>query len=170
MITINQKNRILGHEPYDTEYKGLSTDEKPSENIAVNSLFLELDTGDFYYFDGLDWNKVGSGASPTPTGDGYEITNPVLTLNISGVPQDIELAYYVDENGYLTYAPISNAYGETKVVVVGFGGLYQQVYIPKSSSYSNEVNCTAEIEDVYLLITITDPTQDASIDVEYGLS
>lgn len=42
----------------DYEYKGLSTDEKPT-NAGVNSLFLELDTGDFYYFDGSDWQKVG---------------------------------------------------------------------------------------------------------------
>lgn len=41
------------------EYSGLSTDEKPTENVGVNSLFLELDTGDFYYFNGTDWAKVG---------------------------------------------------------------------------------------------------------------
>ena len=40
------------------EYKGLSTDTKPT-NCAVNSLFLELDTGDFYYFNGTTWAKVG---------------------------------------------------------------------------------------------------------------
>ena len=43
----------------DYEMKGLSTDTKPTENIAVNSLFLELDTGDFYYFNGVAWEKVG---------------------------------------------------------------------------------------------------------------
>ena len=44
------------------EYKGLSTDSKPTEGIAVNTLFLELDTGDFYYFNGSTWQKVGAGA------------------------------------------------------------------------------------------------------------
>lgn len=39
--------------------KGESTDVKPTENIEVNTLFLELDTGDFYYFDGTEWQKVG---------------------------------------------------------------------------------------------------------------
>lgn len=42
----------------ENEYKGLSTDIKPT-TCAVNSLFLELDTGDFYYFDGEEWNKIG---------------------------------------------------------------------------------------------------------------
>ena len=41
------------------EFMGLSTDNKPTEDVAINSLFLELDTGDFYYFDGEEWNKVG---------------------------------------------------------------------------------------------------------------
>lgn len=38
---------------------GLSTDTKPTEDVAVNTLFLELNTGDFYYFDGTTWAKVG---------------------------------------------------------------------------------------------------------------
>ena len=39
-------------------YMGLSTDPKPEE-AEVNSLYLELNTGDFYYFDGTNWLKVG---------------------------------------------------------------------------------------------------------------
>ncbi len=37
---------------------GLSTDTKPTD-CAVNSIFLELDTGDFYYFTGEEWAKIG---------------------------------------------------------------------------------------------------------------
>ena len=37
---------------------GLSTDDKPTD-AAINTLFLELDTGDFYYFNGEEWAKVG---------------------------------------------------------------------------------------------------------------
>ena len=36
-----------------------STDTKPT-NWGVNSRILELDTGDFYYFDGTTWAKVGA--------------------------------------------------------------------------------------------------------------
>lgn len=62
MVTINTTIRSyfngvkLVHE---VEYKGLSTDTKPTD-CAVNSLFLELDTGDLYYFDGSAWAKVGA--------------------------------------------------------------------------------------------------------------
>ena len=40
------------------EFSGLSTDAKPTD-CGMNSLFLELDTGDVYYFDGSAWAKVG---------------------------------------------------------------------------------------------------------------
>lgn len=40
------------------DYLGLSTDTKPT-NAGTNALFLELDTLDFYYFDGTTWAKVG---------------------------------------------------------------------------------------------------------------
>ena len=43
------------------EYLGLSTDNKPDFEVAINALFLELDTGKVYYFDGSDWQEVGSG-------------------------------------------------------------------------------------------------------------
>lgn len=53
MITMSEYRMAGQH-----DYMGLSTDTKPT-NCEVNSLFLELDTGDFYYFDGAAWAKVG---------------------------------------------------------------------------------------------------------------
>ena len=38
-----------------------SNDTKPTTGLNVNDLFLELDTGDMYYWDGSDWVKVGGG-------------------------------------------------------------------------------------------------------------
>lgn len=49
MITLNGAQADL---------RGVSTDEKPT-NVEVNTLMLEVDTGDFYYFDGTSWQKVG---------------------------------------------------------------------------------------------------------------
>ena len=44
----------------DTTYEGLSTDAKPTgEEVPVNALFLELDTGDFYFWNGSTWVAVG---------------------------------------------------------------------------------------------------------------
>ena len=42
------------------DYRGLSTDVKPTgDTVEVYSIYLELDTGDFYYFDGTNWLKIG---------------------------------------------------------------------------------------------------------------
>ena len=40
------------------DYRGLSTDSKPTE-AGENALFLEVDTGDFYGWNGTAWVKVG---------------------------------------------------------------------------------------------------------------
>lgn len=51
-----------GSTTFEREYRGLSTDNKPTETVAPNSLFFELDTGKFYYFDGTEWKEVGAEA------------------------------------------------------------------------------------------------------------
>lgn len=68
-------------ELFDVEYKGLSTDEKPTD-CAANSLFLELDTGKFYYFDGEAWNELGTGG-----GGGDVLYDGSATFVVSSTPQ-----------------------------------------------------------------------------------
>ena len=51
----------LSHGTDYVELEGTSQDNKPLENIGVNSKFYELDTGDTYYFDGSAWAKIGGG-------------------------------------------------------------------------------------------------------------
>lgn len=65
MITLN------GSAP---DLLGLSTDTKPDDAL-VNSLFLELDTGDFYYFTGEEWVKVGEAPDDAKS---LTISKPVL--------------------------------------------------------------------------------------------
>ena len=38
------------------EFRGLSTDEKPVENVGNGSIFIEMDTGKVFMFD--EQNKV----------------------------------------------------------------------------------------------------------------
>lgn len=52
--TAYSEDGIVEH--YD--WRGLSTDEKP-ETATVNDLFLEVDTGDGYFFNGEAWEKIG---------------------------------------------------------------------------------------------------------------
>ena len=38
-------------------FLGLSTDSKP-DWADVNALFVELDTGDIYFYNGTEWTEV----------------------------------------------------------------------------------------------------------------
>lgn len=40
------------------ELFGYSTDTKPT-NVNVNDMFIELDTGDAYFWDGSLWQVIG---------------------------------------------------------------------------------------------------------------
>ena len=50
-------NNLL-HQRNETVFEGLSTDSKPTENIATNSRFFELDTGKTYYFSAGSWHEM----------------------------------------------------------------------------------------------------------------
>ncbi len=41
------------------EIFGTSTDVKPT-TADINDIFVELDTGDGYFFDGTTWQLIGS--------------------------------------------------------------------------------------------------------------
>lgn len=79
MVTLNIPGRA-----YEYEYKGLSTDEKPAD-CAENSLFLELDTGKIYYFDGEAWNELGAGGGG---GDADVLYNGSVTFQVMGDPPE----------------------------------------------------------------------------------
>ena len=67
MISIYQKNNSItrkGIEAKEMEFRGLSTDTKPTElndeTITNGSVFIEIDTGSVFVFDenGQEWNEV----------------------------------------------------------------------------------------------------------------
>lgn len=65
------------------DFSGLSTESKPT-NCAVNSLFTELDTGNFYYFDGNKWNQI-----PMVNGDdNLELVRARIDGSIKEVPPE----------------------------------------------------------------------------------
>ena len=80
MITLN------GSAP---DLLGLSTDTKP-DDAFINSLFLELDTGNFYYFNGEEWAKVGESADSTDAGKTLNIAKPVLGKTVEKPAEDPE--------------------------------------------------------------------------------
>lgn len=59
MITVYRENGIANGKDVELEYRGLSTDEKPTENVVNGSVFIEMDTGKVYMFDGegSEWKE-----------------------------------------------------------------------------------------------------------------
>ncbi len=53
----------LVHGTNYVELEGVEDDDKPTEDIGVNSKFFELDTGKEYYFDGEQWQEKGGANS-----------------------------------------------------------------------------------------------------------
>jgi hypothetical protein len=97
MITLN------GHNP---DLLGLSTDTKPLTGYGVNTLFLELDTADFYYFTGGDWAKVGADAADTRSlslnlnrGEVKSLAAPEEIEEITEEEPQEEIAEVIEKNG-----------------------------------------------------------------------
>ena len=59
MITNTLAKNALSIDPNRGEFLGVHTDAKPTD-VSVNSIFIELDTGDVYYYTGAAWAKVGA--------------------------------------------------------------------------------------------------------------
>lgn len=78
MITMNDCGQAGSY-----EYKGLSTDTKPT-NCAVNSLFLELDTGTFFYFDGTGWIPLKRGG-----GGEYSLFKSLIDRTVTEVTEEM---------------------------------------------------------------------------------
>ena len=110
------------------EYKGLSTDTKPT-NCAVNSLFLELDTGIFYFFNGIEWKdineKISLGESE-PTGT-ITITNNGIFDVHDYAEADVDVpaitptgTISITENGIVDVANYATAEVDVDYVTVNF--------------------------------------------------
>lgn len=76
-----------------SEYYGLSTDTKPTENVATGSVFIEVDTGATFLYDeeGEDWTEVESGSSGGGSGGDSDFSTAEVTI-ASEVP-DLEVSW-----------------------------------------------------------------------------
>lgn len=103
-----------------SEFYGLSTDTKPTENVATGSVFLEVDTGATFLYDeeSEDWTEVESGSGGGGGGDSDFSTAEVTLINSAenSFPYRIVLAYYDDDGIHVDYIEVS--YGDSPVLNV----------------------------------------------------
>ena len=77
---IDERITALEQNTPDPQYSGVSTEPKPSD-VAENSIYLELDTGKFYYYHDNEWHEIDCLCSG---GKGNIVVNYIYNLtNIS---------------------------------------------------------------------------------------
>lgn len=59
MITAYRKNTLI-KDKAELELRGLSTDSKPTEDVANGTTFIEMDTGKIYMYDleNEEWKEI----------------------------------------------------------------------------------------------------------------
>lgn len=59
MITIYRKEGAT-YDKQEVELRGLSTDEKPTEDVSNGTIFIEMDTGKIYMYDleNEEWKEL----------------------------------------------------------------------------------------------------------------
>jgi len=111
------------------QYAGVSTDDKPA-NAPTYSVYLELDTGKFYYYDGTEWKEVPCCGDGGGGGGGSVATAQVTFINSAA---DSSAAYVV-----LLSFPINE---DIKAIVVGHTPvsvdvpLYNGAYVLRGTAF-----------------------------------
>lgn len=115
---IDERITALEQNAPDPQYSGVSTEPKPSD-VAENSIYLELDTGKFYYYHDNEWHEMDCSC-----GGGGGSFNLIYVDCMGGIEEDFDEYKARIENGetiylfYLTYLykstgrVWSDAYGE----------------------------------------------------------
>ena len=107
--TVNSKISVDAESNLVT-YEGLSTDSKPTTEVATNSRFHELDTGKYYFFSAGSWTEI-----PSSGGGGSTNTTETYTGTLDGLynrfVQIFQSKYSVTDN----YRPFYNDYASGNV-------------------------------------------------------
>ena len=76
--------RVNPHDMFSYEYRGLSTDNKPTDNVPNGSVFIEIDTSNVFLFDAenIDWCQQTSSGGSGNGGSGTDSEVKVVTLTI----------------------------------------------------------------------------------------
>lgn len=88
---------------YTANMLGVSTDQKPTD-ADINTIFRELDTNKYYYFDGTDWNEIPSSGG----GGGFVPTEAQLTAMNSGITSADVQQIGTNENNILSVQTQAN--------------------------------------------------------------
>ena len=124
------------------QYMGLSTEEKP-EDVPKNSIYLELDTGKFYYYDNGEWKEMdcscnGGGGSESE----YIYLNEWMADNAcAGYPKtQIDLVDLINQGKKLLYFNVQDGNLYVSNGQYEYNGLYPDIYFSIFHECTDEEN------------------------------
>ena len=137
-----------------SEYYGLSTDTKPTENVATGSVFTEVDTGATFLYDeeSEDWSEVENGSSGGGGGGDSDFSTAVVTLK--GFNGSDDLITIIEED-IMTAIPLADDEAEMTVIVPLYKGNYYFFTSAYNVSGNAEVNGEMHAIRIYGDCTIT---------------
>jgi len=159
------------------EYIGLSTDIPKPDYAGVNSLFLELDTRDIYYFDGSDWQQVPDSGGGGGGGSGGNVpsggTTGQLLAKASGTNYDTT---WVNQFGFNTATiTLTAANWSSSLIDVTCSGMTStaKVWVSPAATDSDmsnyasaQIYCSAQATDTLTFKCIgTTPTSNIDVEV-----
>lgn len=125
---------------YTANYAGKSTDTKPTD-VEINTIFHELDTDKYYYFDGTQWNEIPNTGGGGGGGDitsanvtamtGYAIAEEVDDIETTDTLNEaigkLEKSTQVNENNILSEQAKTTGMSEGGSNYITVGGI--RVYV-----------------------------------------
>ena len=131
---IDERITALEQNTPDPQYSGVSTEPKPSD-VAENSIYLELDTGKFYYYHDNEWHEMDCSCSG---GGGSSNIKHVFVSCDGTLDDDFEEASAIVQNGGKIIASYRNEEYES----TGFNGSGAMLF-------SNGRNSASWFEDFF---------------------
>lgn len=122
------------------QYMGLSTEEKP-EDVPKNSIYLELDTGKFYYYDNGEWKEMDCSCNGSSESEYIYLNEWMADNACAGYPKtQIDLVDLINQGKKLLYFNVQDGNLYVSNGQYEYNGLYPDIYFSIFHGCNDEEN------------------------------
>lgn len=122
------------------QYMGLSTEEKP-EDVPKNSIYLEIDTGKFYYYDNGEWKEMDCSCNGSSESEYIYLNEWMADNACAGYPKtQIDLVDLINQGKKLLYFNVQDGNLYVSNGQYEYNGLYPDIYFSIFHGCNDEEN------------------------------
>lgn len=122
------------------QYMGLSTEEKP-EDVPKNSIYLEIDTGKFYYYDNGEWKEMDCSCNGGSESEYIYLNEWIADNACAGYPKtQIDLVDLINQGKKLLYFNVQDGNLYVSNGQYEYNGLYPDIYFSIFHECTDEEN------------------------------